>query len=1013
MTSPEVLAACLQDAIDRSAVRMDTSTHAGVEGSFLLVKPANNLQPLVSAMCVDPDESPFDDDAVERLRSVSMRMHAPFMMICSFRMCVLYDVEALSKQRSHEGQVLLMIKGADVTSADAVMTSAKRVELTESLRRCIVRCVELDRARSDPENSILQALSAPAGEQSANFFHRRIVHLLDELLYCTEALPADRDAIVNIVTGVLGHTLVRLQRPADLDALTLPATIREPRLMLDIISAFLREAYRAGYAMFPVNVSDVNILPSKRKLFRSTLADFISFVHAFDLGKLEADVLALAIDGVLSWCFEQYGTPVPTIDAIDLALSTMHISSLSERDIPQILEVGSTLGAFGVRARLFHPLCDTRVYAPSEAEERLVLLRSLGRLRDPSDLRIIRRHEDTDHPWDLVCISLTHVSERHRLLLLLQSQKLSDNARVVVFAPLAALRDAEFADVRRVLLDRFRLRWVLTADAEPLAVPDNGTCCIVAEFRPGFDKQELHERHAEFDTTTAHFAFLRKPLSSVVTPAESIRDLSTSRREQLSIFIRYLSASERGKINDEVVVRKVAAADLRSRSSTAEGGWDDLIIPPDVIASILRKLAGKTVALRKIASVSGGLRIGATDVLAPRIEEIASEHLEYKYLQYQGAETVLITSADELDCIAGIPSSNRRLMILPEDRSEMDATMALRRIEQAEREGVHERPTVKTRKPWWSIRDLGIPHLFIPRQLRDRWLVAINRTNAFVSDSFIAIRLHEPAHTEALALWMNSSLGMFLSELVRSHTHVFDVTVRDVQEFPVPTDEILKLMDVRRFKQLLHRRSGTILDEFGTVDADVVRPKIIRRDRLRLDLSFMHNMFGFTDEETRWVYRFALAWLSSSTNVRHLANALAAEIMLGYRVRPMREWYTPRIEQLPASAQRTIIIPPGVTHAESSRSMFGWQVTLFRGSRTDDVLDCSCAEESEILELLINLGKRYIDVPMDPPLIAEVLTLARTFTSELEHSITELTEPLPEDIRETVGNAVRAVMTEA
>jgi hypothetical protein len=737
------------------------------------------------------------------------------------------------------------------------------------------------------------------------------------------------------------------------------------------------------------------------------------FVHAFDLGRLDANELALAVDGVLSWCFQQFGTPVPTIDAIDLALSTIHIVSLSERDIPQVLEVGSTLGAFGVRVRLFHPLCDTRVYAPSEAEERLVLLRSLGRLRDPSDLRIIRRHEDTDHPWDLVCISLTHVSERHRLLLLLQSQKLSDNANVVVFAPLAALRDAEFADVRRVLLERFRLRWVLTADAEPLAIPDNGTCCIVAEFRAGFDSQALHERYSEFDTTMAQFAFLRKPLSSVVSRAESVRDLSNTRKEQLSTFIRYLSASERGKINDEVVVRKVASGELRSRSASAEGGWDDLIIPPDVIASILRKLAGKIVALRKIATVSGGLRTGATDVLAPRIAEIAEEHLEENFLQHNGIDSVLITSADELDCIAGIPASDRRLLILPEDKSAMDGTRVLQRIERAELDGVHERPTVRTRKPWWFLRDLDIPHLFIPRQVRYRWLVAINKTNAFVSDSFIEIQLHEPAYTEALALWMNSSLGMFLSELVRSHTHVFEVTARDVQEFPVPTDDMLKIIDVRRFKQLLHRRSGTILQEFGTEDADVVRPNMIRRDRLRLDQYFMHDMFGFTEEETRWVYRFALAWLTSSTNVRHLANALAAEIMLRHRVRPMREWYTTRIEQLPASAQRTIIIPPGVTHAESSRSMFGWQVSLFRGNKTDDVLECTCAEESEMLELLINLGKRYIDIPMDPPLIAEVLALSKTFSADLERSIKELTEPLPEDIRETVGNAVRAVMMEA
>lgn len=175
----------------------------------------------------------------------------------------------------------------------------------------------------------------------------------------------------------------------------------------------------------------------------------------------------------------------------------------------------------------------------------------------------------------------------------------------------------------------------------------------------------------------------------------------------------------------------------------------------------------------------------------------------------------------------------------------------------------------------------------------------------------------------------------------------------------------------------------------------------------------MQDLFSFSDEEVRWVYRFALAWLSSSSNARHLANALAAEIMVRYHVRPMREWYTTRIEQLPATAQRTIIIPPVVTHAESSRSMFGCQVKLFKGNKIEDIIECSGIEEAEILELLINLGKRYIDIPVDPPLIKEVLDIAREFRADLEASIKELSEPLPEDIREKVGSAVRTVMVEA
>ena len=131
--------------------------------------------------------------------------------------------------------------------------------------------------------------------------------------------------------------------------------------------------------------------------------------------------------------------------------------------------------------------------------------------------------------------------------------------------------------------------------------------------------------------------FLRTQLSELIPPPTSVRSFSLDRVEQWKVFLRYLSTSERGKINDEVVVRHVESTTLQLRANH-ESGWDDLVVPPDVVASILRKLSSKLRPLKSIASVSSGLRTGANEFFAPDVAEISEESLEDTYWQRETAD---------------------------------------------------------------------------------------------------------------------------------------------------------------------------------------------------------------------------------------------------------------------------------------------------------------------------------------------------------------------------------------
>jgi hypothetical protein len=184
----------------------------------------------------------------------------------------------------------------------------------------------------------------------------------------------------------------------------------------------------------------------------------------------------------------------------------------------------------------------------------------------------------------------------------------------------------------------------------------------------------------------------------------------------------------------------------------------------------------------------------------------------------------------------------------------------------------------------------------------------------------------------------------------------------------------------------------------------------VSRDRRKLDAWLMTDVFGLTDEEQRWVYRFAMTWWSRPSNVRHLTNALASVLERTHKLKPLKIWYQPQIDQLPTENRRTLTIPSDVTSADVDGTMFGWRVTCTKGGRRDETIDCGSSEEAELVALFITMGKLRIDVPTDQPIIAELLPRVRTFCEQLEHALDELTRYVPDDLRPVLRQHVLRAM---
>lgn len=905
-TLNHLLAACMQDAADRAMLEATVLHHTTLEGDFVLVQDSSGAA-LALATSTDVQRRPFETALRDRARAAAARAQAPLLIICSWRTIVAFSVDALTKRKPLCDCVVGIWEGARVSDEHQLEAAAHRVSITECLRLALTQSTE---------NAIPWLTS-----------------VLNELRVLFPTAEA--------------HKLADVLQLADLPVVLPPIPVSYP-LLIDLLNAYAAEQQRRGGGGLPA-VPDLHVDVAFTELASNLLYEITT------VDGLGGDVNERR-EYLQLWLALETGMPVPTYNAIDLALISSGLD-LSPRMAGQhqpitVVESGSSLGRLAQRLSALVPGAVVEIQAGLQSDPH-TCLQTLERLSIPATGVLL---------W---------------------------------FAPLAVLREKSYGQVRRTLIERFHLRWVILDDAESLTTPDKSVCCLVATSVDGIP-------HA----SATSFVNIRLPMSEVIPSLGNPDVFDEDRIDSLRTYVKYLAIGKRSRVNQQVSVRHIERSVLLSMVLDPESSWDYLLVPPDVIASIVSKVAPTLRSLRSIAEVTNGLRTGANDVLAPTIAEIDAEQLEAESWQRKDADgvitdNVLITTADEVESIAGIVTTEKRLLMLPDDRSVI-GTHVQARLARAEQGGVSNRPSLRNRDPWWRIPEFVVPDLLFFKNQGDRWLIAINSTQAIITDAAVGAVLHNPEHAESVALWLNSSLGMFWYLLLRQHEYVADVTVRDMRELQVPTDDVLLRLSGKKHRDMLYRPITSVADEFGTSNADDIHAEKIKRDRRRLDTVIMHDIYQLTTEEQRWVYRLVLTWRSTTTNLRYLGTALAAQLTATHRVVPLIDWYDVRIAQLPIGTSRTIVLPPEITSVSFEHGMFSWHISLWSGQRVVNAIDCSSEAEAELLSTLASFGKRTLEVPTDAPLIEEMLTLAREFSHRLTTALDEITSTLPADIKADV-----------
>lgn len=984
----EILFAATADVIRNSSLPLSCEVLTVLEGSFAVIRTSTENKPVALIDALHPHQDVFDEIAIDRARKVVSRLGIPTIILSTLQQCIALDAQAVATTLSEEQQVLFVGRRINVEGIADLELPANRVALLRSLKEVLTM------ANHHAAGQHVERLT------SSQYLVQRLEGAVQFLHWCTGNNPTQRAYAIQIVQQTFVYTMRQDQSPEKFTALALPSATNSFQLLIDILNAYFADGVRHQLWYMPVMPLLLKVQEGRSQHCASALKSVVQFLNRFDLGRLSADEINDALTGFLSFsaAWLQLGIPKNSVVSLAAAIVARGRSGGSELPTFNVLEIGPTGGlvANEFAEHLQDSAFNVTIASSRPSQNMMVEISSLIKKNTANIATTYNAHIKQEIPWQVVCFTFNHAADRHLMRFILTKLNVAENATCVFFLPSSFLYHKNFASIRNALHTQYEVQWVVTSDLEPLASPDVGMCTLVV-------------RKKSVAPESARFVYLRSSLDQLFEFASGGNAPHASIQKRASNVISYLEVGELGKMNTEAVV-KVVSPQLLSNST-----WDEFVVPHDVLASMMWKIFAATTRLADVATVHSGLRTGANEIFAPTIGEIDTEKIESEYWQRASGnsqiDNVVITSSSEFTSIAGVPISERRLLLLPPDRSALANTSVLQRIEFAENQSVHLRPSVKGREPWWTLSVGKPPSIVIPKSQTDRWLVALNTHAAFVTDSCIDVQLHNPESAAAVSVWMNSTVGLFTMKLLRSDDFLADVTVRDAEEFRVPFSERLREVDVRLHKEFMHRRMMLFEDEVGATNREMVSSTTVSTDRLRLDKFFMETVLGFTPEEQRWMYRFTIEWWNTHTNIRHVAKALCVLLQNNYKVRELSQWYSPRIEQLPRSAVQRLTLNSTITHAEHRVSMFTSQVAFYNHDKLEDVIDYASAAEAECIALLCNVGMRHIALPSDTLLAAELLPELRTFQENLQMGLVVLIAHFPSDLHEVLVRLVQDQLT--
>jgi len=272
---------------------------------------------------------------------------------------------------------------------------------------------------------------------------------------------------------------------------------------------------------------------------------------------------------------------------------------------------------------------------------------------------------------------------------------------------------------------------------------------------------------------------------------------------------------------------------------------------PDIFFTILEKGKGKLVRLGDIAEVRFGIKTGANEFFYLDEARIKEWGIEEEFLK------PVIKSPRECKSILIKPEDLKyKVFMCHKDKKDLKGTNALKYIEWGEKQGFHKRPTCASRQRWWDLTEIKSPIIskrFVDVVFSYYW----NKSNFAVGDTFFVIDSNDELYNLGLALYLNSTVGSFLTEIEGRKSMgegVLLIYGPEIKNILIINQNVMG--DLKKQNPMLfERKSKSVFEELGINPSLPIREQKPNPlpDRKALD-DIVFDILGLTEDERTEVY---------------------------------------------------------------------------------------------------------------------------------------------------------------
>jgi type I restriction-modification system DNA methylase subunit len=532
---------------------------------------------------------------------------------------------------------------------------------------------------------------------------------------------------------------------------------------------------------------------------------------------------------------------------------------------------------------------------------------------------------------------------------------------------------------------------------------DINTCIIILE-----KCSNEHERNQN----SVRFAYLKKPLSELIPPAETMWKKQVERVEEIDKICKLILSKYGFYENEDIRVLPRRQSELwnegfdASENKYVGAKWGKYLRAPEIFFKILEKGKDKLTPLKNIADVKRGITSGANEFFYLTEDKIVKWGIEKEFWMHKDEDdnwipNYIIRTPRECKSIIVDPNNLKyRVLMIHKDKKELAGTNVLKYIEEGERKGFDKRPTCASRQRWYDLgkRNFG----------QGQWIYVINeRYTVFNSkDNYIDCNLFDlyiKNNTIFILACLNTSYVPIMAELNGRLTlgqGALKTQVYEVKSLPVVNPNLVSESILRKLQSIFEKMSkrpiGSVINEIGAKTPGEVNLDKVKIDRRELDQIVMGEILGLTEQEQLDVYKAAIDLVKSriekaksiSKKGTKTKNGINIDELIRAVLENIGENNLPDFYKNEVLSKETyeILIPDYKKEPRIDNTLTGWVIILDK-----EQISCPNMEVARYLKVFAEMGVKKVRVPLNEDYIIQIIDKFEHLKSKTDSVINEFT----------------------